>query len=245
MHALQALALSAEEQRAYVSNNPTGMIGEYRHWLTILQGRHDWKPTDRQQQSLMRLHMALDAVHEPKIAWHDAESFSDHEARVNEAARGELDNDEWCAVRKNSLETLHAFRWKQEVPPESAFHQSTRLQGMSVRTIEHRFNSAINELEIVRRLPGMFFLGGADGAVNFLLGYTSAIQALALSSKRIWDYVVRTYTSRGWERNNLVTEPIPQMQKRGWSDDAMVDEIICIYIDALSQVLIDEGLMEE
>lgn len=245
MHVLQALALSAEAQRVYVANWPIGMISEYRHWLHILQGRSDWKPTQRQQLCLISLHELLEEIKSPEITFLAAESWTEHDDRQNRVAREELDNDAWGAVRKSSRETLTAFRWKHVAPPEDDLKRYERLGDATVSEIPFRLKVAIAELNVVRLRPGMFFLGGIDGVTNYLCGYSNAILELVPSSKRFMDYVVSAYTERGWKPNNIATEPIPQMKKLGWSDDAMIDEVICIHIDALSQLFIDEGLWKD
>lgn len=108
-------------------------------------------------------------------------------------------------------------------PPEDDLKRYERLGDATVSEIPFRLKVAIAELNVVRLRPGMFFLGGIDGVTNYLCGYSNAILELVPSSKRFMDYVVSAYTERGWKPNNIATEPIPQMKKLGWSDDAMID----------------------
>lgn len=241
MHTLQALALPLVRQQEYVPSecSPMFMIRSYRYWLGILQGRDDWKPTDQQQVMLSSLDTTLGIVEEPKIAYQNSEWINSYIARHASAAREALDNDAWCAVRDCSSAVLTAFGWEHVTPPESATGKYDRLQGATVINMQHRYNLAIAYLELARHRPGMFFLGGIDGAQSFLWGYGCAITVMTPSSKRMMDYAHESQRYRGWKVTSIGI--VPQMQERGWSEDAIIDELFCIEIDAISRFLGDEG----
>lgn len=101
-------------------------------------------------------------------------------------------------------------------------------------TVDEHVLLAIVLLGIVRERP---MLGGIDGAINFLNGYSYATSAFIPFAKRDNYNFYWGDDARGWKEN--ANGPVLQMQERGWSDEAIIDGLFCIEIDALSRMLDD------
>ena len=84
------------------------------------------------------------------------------------------------------------------------------------------------ELETVRRVPGMYILRvEPERAYSFLLGFRLAAMACGVkyeSARDIWH-------ERGYQVE--ATGIIPQMQRRGMDDKAIVDALIEMEIEQL------------
>ena len=245
MYTLQALALPAEAQSEYVPDDrsPSMLIGDFNHWLSILQGRDDWAPTHEQQDMLARMQTVVSEVKEPKILEDSVvdsfEALYTREERSIQLARAALDNAEWQAFRECSRDILAAFGWECVAPPELDLHAFKRLEKSENNSPSSQRESALVQLSIARRRPDMYCRGGIEGAQNYLNGYSAGVMAMLPHWEGKMNLVTHTDVRRGWEASSI--GPVPQMQERGWSEAAIIDELITIEIEALGWLFEDEA----
>jgi len=215
------------------------LIVDFNHWLSILQGRDDWAPTSEQQEMLARLQTVMAEVKEPNIPVDSSESLYTLGERSARLAREALDNTEWQAVRESCRDTLAAFGWECVAPPELDLHAYKRLEKSEMNSPSSQRESALVQLSIARRRPAMYFLGGIEGAQNYLFGYSTGVMVMLTHWEGKRSLVSQTQARRGWEGSSI--GPVRHMQKRGWSEAAIIDELITIEIEALEWLFEDEA----
>jgi hypothetical protein len=233
---LQALALPAEALEAYLTDctNPAVLHTELKCWNTILAGRDDWQPTDEQQQAMQAVLAACQQIESVPLppTWHPT---AEELAAWQEACLTTLRRPGWAAVRQASQAALAAFGWQQTTPKPRLRY--IRIPDFSVEmTLATRLRQCIVDLECTRVRPGMFYAEGTIPRTEaYLYGFRRVLDLLIAPVSLSRDDIDRLFHARGWERTSV--GPKCGMRDRGWSTEAIIDELLCIEIDEIGMLL--------
>ena len=235
---LQALALPAEALVAYMpeDTDPGVLRTELKHWCTVLVGRDDWHPTEVQQTALQQVVDACAHVESVPIPWKQPPSPEERTAYA-EARLSTLHRPGWAAVRQASRAVLATYQWT-EIPSKPRYDAAyIRFMDFTADLpLSMRLRQSIIDLEHTRVRPGMFYAyETVEHTVAYLWGFQRAVDLLLAPLSLAREEKAAVLRARGW----TVTSVGPQhfMLDRGWSSEAIIDELICIEIDKIGLLL--------
>jgi hypothetical protein len=106
---------------------------------------------------------------------------------------------------------------------------------MKVKMIKEQHENIVRVLEHIRKRPGMYFSSEVPTVVTFLDGFKTACVILdpELDFDALFKHVI---LNRGWEHGAQAVWS--QMRERGFSEEAVVDEMIAIYTAVWEKIAI-------
>jgi len=231
MNALQALSLPADAFWNYLPEGsmPVKIIYEFRHWLDILHGRDDWMPTPEQQTELQRVDEAASNVEEPRLPDNFRGSIEEQVVKHLDVAYRILSAPGWTMLRESCQQALLAFDWPIDYPKEHYGKSWQNINNFSVdMPVYERLLQARRHFEAVRRRPSVFC---GDDVPSYLDGFTYALSFMLAPLCISFSEYEQILNSRGWKAT--ARGPLPDMERRNWSQQAIFDELICIEIDEI------------
>jgi hypothetical protein len=220
-HTLQALALPLPQQTQWwqhfiPADRDSLPAPAFRVYYECIAGRPEITLTEAQRVALDGLQDLLESSHWETNA-------------LTTMAPTSLQ----LRIRSAAMTALNAFGWPAETPPlPRNLHPPTEDQTSQ----RYKIWTLCRSLHHARMRPGMYFVQQtAENALTYVWGIKMALSSLCPEDAKQRDVLREAEAHRGWRRDCMHFSH--RLIDRGWSDRAIIDEIIAVEIDALSLML--------